>query len=96
MEKELVEIIGRSEEVGKPLLYGTSPFFMDYFGINSIDELPKIKEFTDTENQIGAHPEVEFTSRAEEQSSAIPNLEGSPENDKPLGILPDVDSPSEN
>jgi segregation and condensation protein B len=62
MEKELVEIVGRSEEVGKPLLYGTSAFFMDYFGINSIDELPKIKEFTDTENQIGVLPDVDLPS----------------------------------
>ena len=62
MEKELVEIIGRSEDVGKPLLYGTSSFFMDYFGINSIEELPKIKEFTDTENQIGILPDVDLPS----------------------------------
>lgn len=58
MEKELVEILGRSEDVGKPLLYGTSPFFMDYFGINTLEELPKVKEFTDTENQIGNRPDI--------------------------------------
>jgi segregation and condensation protein B len=62
MEKELVEIVGRSNDVGKPLLYGTSAFFMDYFGINSIEELPKIKEFTDTENQIGVLPDIEQAS----------------------------------
>lgn len=53
MEKELVEIMGRSEEPGRPLLYGTSRFFMDYFGINDLKELPKLKEFEDVENQIG-------------------------------------------
>ena len=58
MEKELVEITGRSEELGRALLYGTTPFFMDYFGINDIEELPKIKEFTETENQIGILPDV--------------------------------------
>lgn len=45
LEKDLVIISGRNEDaVGKPLLYKTSRSFMDYFGINSPDELPKIKE----------------------------------------------------
>ncbi|MEI2738571.1 MAG: SMC-Scp complex subunit ScpB [Chitinophagaceae bacterium] len=45
LEKELIIISGRNEKaVGQPLLYSTSKNFMDYFGINSSDELPKIKE----------------------------------------------------
>jgi segregation and condensation protein B len=45
LEKELVVITGRNENmVGKPLVYGTSKHFMDYFGINSATELPKISE----------------------------------------------------
>lgn len=45
LEKELIVITGRNEELpGKPLLYTTSKSFMDYFGINSPEELPKIRE----------------------------------------------------
>ena len=45
LEKELIIIAGRNEKaVGQPLIYATSKNFMDYFGINSADELPKIKE----------------------------------------------------
>lgn len=45
LEKELIIIAGRNEAaVGKPLIYTTSKSFMDYFGINSADDLPKIKE----------------------------------------------------
>jgi segregation and condensation protein B len=45
LEKELINISGRNEKApGQPLLYSTSKNFMDYFGINSADELPKIKE----------------------------------------------------
>jgi segregation and condensation protein B len=45
LEKELIVISGRNEQmVGKPLIYATSRHFMDYFGINSADELPKINE----------------------------------------------------
>lgn len=45
LEKDLVIISGRNEEaVGKPLIYSTSKSFMDYFGINTTDDLPKISE----------------------------------------------------
>lgn len=45
LEKELILISGRNEKLpGHPLVYGTSKNFMDYFGINSADDLPKIKE----------------------------------------------------
>ncbi|MCB0714791.1 MAG: SMC-Scp complex subunit ScpB [Chitinophagaceae bacterium] len=45
LEKELIIISGRNEHApGQPLLYSTSKSFMDYFGINSSDELPKISE----------------------------------------------------
>ena len=45
LEKELIVISGRNELLpGKPLVYSTSRNFMDYFGINSTEDLPKIKE----------------------------------------------------
>jgi segregation and condensation protein B len=45
LEKELIIIAGRNEELpGKPLVYTTSKSFMDYFGLNSVEDLPKIKE----------------------------------------------------
>lgn len=47
LEKELIVIIGRNEDaIGKPLLYATSKHFMDYLGINSPSDLPKLKEVT--------------------------------------------------
>ena len=57
LEKELITIIGKSEAIGKPILYGTSPVFMDYFGINSIKELPHIKELTTNSTSIGEQQE---------------------------------------
>lgn len=45
LEKELIIITGRNEKLpGHPLVYATSKNFMDYFGINTADDLPKIKE----------------------------------------------------
>lgn len=56
LEKELIEVAGRIETaVGKPVLYKVTPLFLDYFGINSTKELPKLKDiFTpDDGNTIG-------------------------------------------
>ncbi len=53
LEKELIEIRGKAETIGKPLLYGTTQKFMDYFGINQIQDLPQIKDFSTIENSIG-------------------------------------------
>lgn len=53
LEKELIAIRGKAETVGKPILYGTSEKFLDYFGINDISELPTLKDFKTEENEIG-------------------------------------------
>jgi segregation and condensation protein B len=59
LEKELITIAGRADGPGKPLLYKTSALFMDYFGINSPKDLPKLKEIEVEENMIGEAPEFE-------------------------------------
>ncbi len=53
LEKELVEIKGKADSIGRPLLYGTSDRFMDYFGINDMKDLPSPKDFATNENEIG-------------------------------------------
>lgn len=53
LEKQLVAIKGKAETIGRPLLYGTSEKFMDYFGINHLRDLPRPKDFMPEENQIG-------------------------------------------
>lgn len=53
LEKELIEIRGKSDAVGRPLIYGTSPNFMEYFGINELKDLPTPKDFAQEENTIG-------------------------------------------
>ena len=53
LEKELVVIKGRAETPGRPLLYGTSAKFMDYFGMKSLKDLPKLQDFDTEENQVG-------------------------------------------
>ncbi|MBI2902961.1 MAG: SMC-Scp complex subunit ScpB [Candidatus Methylomirabilis oxyfera] len=44
VERELIRILGRKPEVGRPILYGTSRDFLEYFGFNDLSELPTLKE----------------------------------------------------
>lgn len=53
LEKELIYISGKSDSVGRPILYSTSPLFMDYFGIRSTADLPRLKEIISEENTVG-------------------------------------------
>lgn len=57
LDKGLIEIRGKAESIGRPMLYGTSPKFMEYFGINDINELPTPKDFSNEVNTIGETPE---------------------------------------
>lgn len=58
LEKNLVEIKGKADSVGRPIIYGTSKKFMDYFGINHLTELPAPKDFRDEENEIGTQQDI--------------------------------------
>lgn len=53
LEKELIEITGKSNAPGKPVLYGTSKSFMDYFGLKDAKDLPRLKDLQPVENIIG-------------------------------------------
>ena len=47
LEKRLVRIVGRKEVPGRPMLFGTTREFLDHFGLNSLQELPSLTEFTE-------------------------------------------------
>jgi len=49
LAKGLLKEVGRSEGIGRPILYGTTSEFLDYFGLSTIEELPSIEEFKQDE-----------------------------------------------
>ena len=53
LEKKLIQIAGKSDTIGKPLLYATSDQFMQHFGINTAKDLPQLKDIVAEENSIG-------------------------------------------
>lgn len=76
MERRLVRIAGRAEEVGRPMLYGTTREFLEVFGLATLDDLPQAKELRpaapssprkkDVADDAGEHVEVESTTSAGE------------------------------
>jgi segregation and condensation protein B len=55
MERNLIKVAGRAQAPGNPLLYETTEAFLEYFGINSLEDLPKLKEIDEileSDNQI--------------------------------------------
>lgn len=72
LEKELIVISGRKEDaVGKPLIYATSKSFMDYFGINSPEDLPRIKELLNQEIIEATKIEREEEREKKEENESI-------------------------
>lgn len=45
MERHMVKIAGRAEEIGRPMLYGTTKTFLEVFGLSGLEDLPKADEF---------------------------------------------------
>ena len=44
MDRQLLKIVGRAEELGRPMLYGTTKRFLELFGLSSLKDLPKVEE----------------------------------------------------
>lgn len=59
LEKNLIAIKGKSDGPGRPTLYATSDFFMEYFGINGLHELPQLKELQGEGSEIGGESATE-------------------------------------
>ena len=44
-ERGLIEVVGRGEALGRPLLYGTTPLFLELLGLRELSDLPRAEEF---------------------------------------------------
>lgn len=60
LQRRLISIVGRSSKVGRALLYGTTKQFLEYFGLDSLDELPRLEELALPEDDSLLHNQVEL------------------------------------
>lgn len=47
LDRKLIKILGRKEVIGRPIIYGTTQKFLEYFGLSDTAQLPKLEEFTE-------------------------------------------------
>lgn len=66
-ERSLIEVVGRSEGLGRPLLYGTTPRFLELLGLRDLSDLPRAEELT-----IALQPHVPLT---EDDDDALASVE---------------------
>lgn len=74
LEKNLIRIVGRKEVIGRPFVYGTTRLFLDYFGLKSLAELPKIEEFAQQDMLLDvklASGEGEITPLSKEEEEQL-------------------------
>lgn len=80
LEKGLIRIVGRKEVVGRPFVYGTTKSFLEYFGLNSLEELPEVEEFV---QNLSERETTEITPLKEEELVELnQNTEKSPSDEE--------------
>lgn len=62
LERRLVAIVGRAEELGRPMLYGTSRHFLELFGLASLKDLPSVGEFVAAATTASSAEDVQADS----------------------------------
>lgn len=88
-DRQLIEVVGRAEGLGRPLLYGTTKFFLEHFGFRSLEDLPRSEELP-----VVLRDRIPLGAESEEEAEAEPTLfrdaeEGSGE--RPSGLTGDGD-----
>jgi len=68
MERGLVKISGRAEIPGRPLLYETTEFFLDHFGLRNLDELPNVEELRTRHLPVSPRPQASAEGVAESEA----------------------------
>lgn len=73
MERSWVKVVGHKEVPGKPALYATTKEFLDYFSLNSLEELPELMPIPELSLEQGAEQELEQETPVQDQTSAQPD-----------------------
>jgi len=59
LERSLIRSAGKKDAPGRPILYATTSEFLRHFGVNTLDDLPKLKEFSDADIKLGEEQKLE-------------------------------------
>ena len=72
MERNLVRVLGKKEEPGRPVLFGTTKHFLEFFNLKDLRELPTLKEFTELSEEHQAQFDDMYGGRSAEDKVSVP------------------------
>jgi segregation and condensation protein B len=84
LERDLIKILGRKEEAGRPLLYGTTPRFLEMFSLKGLKDLPTLQEFSELNEESRALFEKNTGESLSDMHFAEATLDESFENDEAI------------
>jgi segregation and condensation protein B len=88
LERDLVRILGKKDEPGRPLLYGTTAHFLEFFNMKSLKDLPTLREFTELSDESLRVAEAELgevlPDAAANRTPPTPEPEREPEDEDSL------------
>ncbi len=87
LERKLVRIVGRKEEPGRPIMYGTTKFFLEHFGLRDLSQLPPLREFKELGESEQAMLPIEETVAVEGASPETASTE-LPAPESEVAVLP--------
>jgi len=108
IERKLITVIGREKAPGNPLLYGTTKYFLEYFGLKEINDLPKLREidellksdekFLESLDQVSLQEvlpeELGISSMLQEKIESVEPEQSESQQEMPLNEQP-IENPDE-
>jgi segregation and condensation protein B len=87
LERDLLRLLGKKDEPGRPLLYGTTTYFLEFFGLRALKDLPTLREFTELSEESRRVTESRLAESAAPQTPSDQPVESDPPtaNDQPAG-----------
>ena len=79
LQRRLVRILGKKEEPGRPLLYGTTKQFLEFFNLKDLKDLPTLKEFTELSEENAEKVDTEYGAAPEPVEPGSPEESVEPE-----------------
>jgi segregation and condensation protein B len=85
LERDLVRILGKKDEPGRPMLYGTTAQFLEFFGLRALSDLPTLREFTELSDESRRTYERELGEEPPEETTQTSPATEKPIVDQPMG-----------
>lgn len=90
LDRNLVRILGKKEEAGRPMIYGTTAHFLEFFGMKALSDLPTLKEFSELSDESKVLFERRLGERLDEGAPDPTSFQHTEEEEAELELQDDL------